>query len=121
AEIEVRNDGERFMKVGDRFVNIDEISINMIDAVNPFQRAYAILSKSVTVEVLGTIQNVIESKRIDMDIAEAVTLFKIHVKAYQQKYGKLPEITDPDPFVRRMAQAVAFITRKKQESFTQNS
>ncbi len=121
AEVEVRNDGERFLKVGDRFVNIDEISINMIDAVNPFQRAYAILSKSVTVEVLGTIQNVIESKRIDMDIAEAVTLFKIHVKAYQQKHGKLPEITDPDPFVRRMAQAVAFITRKKQESFTQNS
>lgn len=30
--------------------------------------------------------------------------------------GKMPEITDSDPFVKRLAQAIAFIARKKQES-----
>ncbi len=116
AEIKTADNGQRFMTIGNRFVNIDELNINMIDSVNPFQRAYEILSKSVTVEILSTIQNVIESKRIDMDIAEAVTLFKNHVKVYIEKNnGRMPDLNDPDPFVKRMAQAVAFIARKKQE------
>lgn len=119
AETEIRSDGQRFMKLGNRFVNIDELNINLIDSINPFQRAYEILSKSVTPAVLKTILNVIEERRMDMDIAEAVTLFKNHVSRYIEEHeGRLPEITDPDPFVKRMAQAIAFIARKKQESLS---
>lgn len=119
SEVDVRSDGCRFMKIGSIFVNIDELNINLIDSVNPFQRAYEILSKSVTAEILKTIQTVIEEKRIDMDIAEAVTLFKNHVPKYMAEHGgKMPEITDVDPFVKRLAQAIAFIARKKQESMT---
>ncbi|MEG0900189.1 MAG: DEAD/DEAH box helicase family protein [Oscillospiraceae bacterium] len=122
AEIEMRSDGSRFMKIGSTFVNIDELNINLIDSVNPFQRAYEILSKSVTAEILKTIQTVIEEKRIDMDVAEAVTLFKNHVPKYMAEHsGKMPEITDSDPFVKRLAQAIAFIARKKQEAITQKS
>ncbi len=122
AEIEIHGDGQRFMRLGGRFVNIDELNINLIDSINPFQRAYEILSKSVTPSVLRTIQNVIEERRMDMDIAEAVTLFKKHVPKYMEEHGgKLPEITDPDPFVKRMAQAIAFIARKKQESLSRET
>ena len=122
AECEVRSDGQTFMKIGGQFVNIDELNINMIDKINPFQRAYEILSKSVTVEVLRTIQSVIEDRRSDMDAGEAVLLFKNHVKEYMAKNGgKIPELTDPEPFVRRMAQAIAYIARKKSETQTQNN
>jgi len=123
AEIEVRSDGQRFMKLGNLFVNINELNINLIDKINPFQRAYEILSKSVNAEVLRTIQNVIEERRIDsMDIAEAVTLFKNHVVKYMQEHGgKAPELTDPDPFVKRMAQAVVFITRKKEQKMSEQN
>lgn len=122
AEIEVRSDGNRFMKIGSSFVNIDELNINLIDSVNPFQRAYEILSKSVTAEILKTIQTVIEEKRIDMDVAEAVTLYKNHVPRYIAEHGgRMPETTDSDPFVKRLAQAIAFIARKKQEFITQKN
>ena len=34
-----------------KFVNIDDIHIDLIDQVNPFQKAFEILSKSVTTYV----------------------------------------------------------------------
>ena len=57
-----------------RFINLDDLSINLIDSINPFQRAYEILSKSLTPEVLHTIQYEIESKREDMTKEEAILL-----------------------------------------------
>ncbi len=83
------------------------------------QRAYEILSKSVTVDTLRTIKSVIEERRIDMDINEAVTLYKNHIVKYMQENGgKEPDSSDSDPLIRRMAQAMAFIRRKKQEALS---
>ena len=46
---EVRQVGDkRFIKMSEKFVNIDDININLIDSVNPFQRAFEVMSKSVT-------------------------------------------------------------------------
>ena len=33
--------------MADKFVNIDDLHIDLIDQINPFQRAFEILSKSV--------------------------------------------------------------------------
>lgn len=40
-----------FVKSVDKFINIDDLSIDLIDSVNPFQRAYEILSKSISKEM----------------------------------------------------------------------
>ncbi|MBW2961949.1 hypothetical protein [Mesonia aestuariivivens] len=50
GSIEEQGD-RRFIKMADTFVNIDEIHIDLIDSVNPFQKAFEILSKSVTAPV----------------------------------------------------------------------
>ena len=49
------------------FVDIDDIHIDLIDMVNPFQEAFEVLSKSVTAKVLKVIQETIEATRIKMD------------------------------------------------------
>ena len=54
-----------------QFVNIDELDIDMIDRVNPFQKAYEILSKSVTKQILKVIRETIEATRIEMTLEEA--------------------------------------------------
>ena len=33
-----------FLKMADKFVNIDELSIDLIDQINTFQRAYEVIS-----------------------------------------------------------------------------
>src|SRR5690606_41856047 len=63
---EVREVGDkRVIKMAEKFVNIDELNINLIDSVNPFQRAFEVLSKSVTPSVLRRIQDTITSTKIE--------------------------------------------------------
>ena len=66
--------GKQFVRMADRFVNINELHIDLIDQVNPFQRAYEVLSKSVTPGVLKIIQDTIAGTRITMDAEEAIIL-----------------------------------------------
>ena len=113
--------GNTFMVIGKRFIDIDKLTINLIDSINPFQRGYEILSKSVTAPVLKVIQNVIEENKIDMSLEEAVTLFKKYIPIYQQEHNKaLPDLSDPDPFNRRLAQALILIRREKQKLVDKN-
>ena len=73
---EIKESGDkRFIRMADRFVNIDDIHIDLIDKVNPFQKAFEVLSKSVTAPVLKIIQETIEATRIQMDIEEAIILW----------------------------------------------
>src|SRR5690606_29179129 len=44
--------GKKFVRMANSFVNIDDIHIDLIDQINPFQKAFEILSKSVTTQVL---------------------------------------------------------------------
>ena len=52
---EIKEVGDkRFVLMAGKFVNIEELNIDLIDTINPFQRAFEILSKSVTKQVLTT-------------------------------------------------------------------
>jgi len=113
--------GNTLMVIGRRFINIDNLSINLIDTINPFQRGYEILSKSVTAPVLRVVQNVIEESKIDMSIEEAVILFKKYLPQFREEHnGALPELTDPNPFNKRLAQAIAVIRKEKQKYVDNN-
>ncbi len=65
---------KRFIRMADSFIDIDDIHIDLIDRINPFQKAFEILSKSVTKKVLKTIQDHIAASRIKMDFEEAKIL-----------------------------------------------
>ena len=49
---------KRFIRMAGSFVDIDDIHIDLIDRVNPFQEAFEVLSKSVSAKVLKTIQDI---------------------------------------------------------------
>lgn len=73
---EVKQVGDkRFIKMGCTFVNIDDVSINLIDSVNPFQRAFEVMSKSVTPSVLRIISDAITATRVEISEEEALALF----------------------------------------------
>jgi len=106
--------GNRFLKLANRFVNIDELSINLIDTINPFQRAYEVLSKNVTAPVLRLIQDTIAEQKYDMSVAEAIVLFKGPLKEYIEKNnGKMPSANDPSIRVQKLAQAYTIIANEK--------
>lgn len=107
--------GKQFVLMANRFVNIDELNIDLIDKVNPFQKAFEILSKSVTTKTLRVIQDAIESTRITMTEEEAIILYP-KIKDFVKRYdGIRPDTRSEDPLERRLAEALLYIQRKKYE------
>lgn len=105
---------KRFLRLAGKFVNIDDLDIDLIDQVNPFQKAYEVLSKSVTPKVLKIIQDTIEATRIQVSEEEAVMLWG-KIKAFKAQYGKEPSLQANDPLERRMAEVLIYIREQKKK------
>ena len=109
------SEGNRLIKIANRFINIDKLSINLIDTINPFQRAYEVISKSVDAPTLKIIQDTIAEQKYDMTLEQAITLFKGPLKEYVAAHdGKVPSVDDPNPKARELAVALQKIKNLKQ-------
>ncbi|WP_348799156.1 DEAD/DEAH box helicase [Flavobacterium adhaerens] len=105
---------QRFITMADKFVNIDDIRIDLIDSINPFQKAFEILSKDVTTKVLKIIQDTIEATRIKMDFEEAKILWPKIVE-FKKMYDKEPSVNANDPLERRMAECIIYLKEEKRK------
>ena len=114
SDDEQESEGNRLIKIANRFINIDKLSINLIDTINPFQRAYEVLSKSVDAPTLKIIQDTMAEQKFDLTLEQAITIFKGPLKEYVKEHdGKTPDINHPDPKVRQMAAALQMIKNLK--------
>jgi superfamily II DNA or RNA helicase len=112
---EIKEDGDkRFIRMAGKFVNIDDIHIDLIDRVNPFQKAFEILSKSVTTNVLRIIQETIEATRIQMDFEEAKILWP-KVLEFVKTNSRQPSFTALDPIEKRMAECIVYLKEEKRK------
>ncbi len=110
---EIKETGDkRFIRMAGKFVNIDDLHIDLIDSVNPFQKAFEILSKSVTTHVLKIIQETIEASRIQMTPEEAYLLWP-KIKTFKATLDKEPNINAFDPLERRMAEALVYLKTQR--------
>ena len=108
------NEGGRLIRIANRFVNIDKLSINLIDTINPFQRAYEVLSKSVDAPTLKIIQDTIAEQKFNLTLEQAIDIFKGPLKEYVSEHdGRMPSMEDPNPKVREMAAALQMIKNLK--------
>jgi superfamily II DNA or RNA helicase len=96
-------------------MDVRELDIDLIDRINPFGEAYAILSKAMTEESLKQVAAVIGAKRVTLTVEEARELAKRALK-FKQERGRLPSLTSSDAWEKRMAEGVAFLQRMKTEA-----
>ncbi|GBH15411.1 Superfamily II DNA or RNA helicase [Pseudomonas syringae pv. actinidiae] len=108
----------QFVKMGDKFINIENLTIDLIDQVNPFRGAYEILSKSVTPAMLKTIQDVVAAGRINMTDEEAVILWP-RIVAFRQDKGREPSLVSTDPIEVRYAEGLEYLKKRKREKLQQ--
>lgn len=117
---EIKEIGDkRFIRMAGTFVNIDEIHIDLIDRINSFQKAFEVLSKSVTTRVLKIIQETIEATRIRMDFEEAKILWP-KINEFKKAYGKEPSLNSNDPLERRMAECIIYLKEEKRKRVAEN-
>ena len=113
---EIKEIGDkRFVRMADKFINIDDLHIDLIDKINPFQKAFEVLSKSVTTKLLKVIGETIEAQKILMTDEEAVILYKEKIGKFIKKYGREPKITSNEPLERRMAEAIIYLKNKRRQ------
>ena len=113
-EQDSESEGNRLIKLANRFVNINKLSINLIDSINPFQRAYEVLSKTVDAPTLRIIQDTIAEQKFNLTLEQAIILFKGPLKQYIAEHdGRLPKLDDPDPKVRELAVAFQVVRNWK--------
>ncbi len=113
---EIKEVGDkRFIRMAGKFVNVDQLNIDLIDSVNPFQRAFEILSKQVTKQILKVIQDAIDEMRLDITGDEAKILWP-KIERFVKEQGRKPDLRSHDPLERRMAEAVLFLQKQKREA-----
>ncbi|WP_300532419.1 DEAD/DEAH box helicase family protein [Maricaulis sp.] len=96
-------------------MDVRELDIDLIDRINPFGEAYAILAKTMSEDSLKQVASVIAGKRVSMSPDEARELAKRALK-FKQERGRLPSITAADAWEKRMAEGVAYLAKMKAEA-----
>nr|MDD3420308.1 hypothetical protein [Candidatus Gastranaerophilales bacterium] len=115
SDIEIKETGgKQFIRDAGRFINIDDLSIDLIDTINPFQKAFEIISKSVTKGVFKSIKDAIESTRITIT-EEEVKYYYPKAVEFKKTTGKDPNINAINPMERKMAEAVIYLKNLKRK------
>ena len=96
-------------------MDVRDLDIDLIDHINPFSEAYAILAKAMNEESLKQVQAIIAGKRVNLSIEEAREYAKRALK-FKQERGRLPALTAADPWEKKMAEGVAYLARMKAEA-----
>jgi len=96
-------------------MDVRDLDIDLIDRINPFGQAYAILAKSMSEHSLKQVEAVITGKKIQITPEEARDLARRAIR-FKRERGRTPSLTSPDPWEKRMAEGVAYLARMKAES-----
>ena len=96
-------------------MDVRDLDIDLIDRINPFGEAYAILAKAMTEDSLKQVQAVIAGKKTTLTLDEARDLAKRALK-FKQERGRLPSLTSSDPWEKKMAEGIAFLARMRAEA-----
>jgi hypothetical protein len=95
-------------------LSVTDLDIDLIDRINPFGEAYAILAKTMSEDRLKQIAEIIAAKKVVLSVEEARELAKRALR-FKLDRGRVPSLTALDPWEKRMAEGVAFLQRKVKE------
>ena len=95
-------------------MNVTELDIDLIDRINPFSEAYAILAKTMSEDSLKQVAAAIAAKRTNLTPEDAREL-AVRALQYKKERGRLPSLDAQDAWERRMAEGAAAFVRYKDE------
>lgn len=93
-----------------KFVNVRDLDIDLIDRINPFDAAYAVLAKAMDEKTLRQVQASIAAKKVSIPEDEARELAKRALQ-FKKERGRLPDINSADAWEKHMAEGVAALAR----------
>lgn len=95
-------------------MDVRELDIDLIDRINPFSEAYAILAKTMNEDSLRQVAAAITAKRTSLTPEEAKEL-AVRAVRFKKERGRLPEMSSADAWEKKMAEGAAAFVRFKDE------
>jgi len=95
-------------------MDVRELDIDLIDRINPFGEAYAILAKTMSEESLKQVAAAISAKRTSLTPDEAKEL-AVRAVQFKKERGRIPALDSQDVWERRMAEGASAFMRFKAE------
>ena len=98
-----------------RFVNVRDLDIDLIDHINPFDAAYAVLAVAMDAQSLRQVQDSIAAKKIRLPEDKAREL-ALRALMFKNERGRLPSLQSADPWEKHMAEGVAALARYRAQA-----
>ena len=95
-------------------MDVRELDVDLIDRINPFEAAYAVLAKSMNEATLKQVQSVISAKRTTLSPEEAKD-YAARAVRYRRERGRPPSIDAADEWERKLAEGAAAFMRYDRE------
>ena len=106
---------DKFIAFSNRLVNVNELDMDLIYSINPFQSAFEVMSKQLSPKVFKAVQQCIQGLRISMTDDEAKLLWP-KINEFYSIRGKVPSLDSLDPLEKRMAEALLYLKQIKNNS-----
>ncbi|MEN4605620.1 DEAD/DEAH box helicase [Pantoea agglomerans] len=95
-------------------MDVRELDIDLIDRINPFGEAYAILAKTMSEDSLKQVSAAISAKRTVITPEDAKVIAK-RAAEFKRERGRLPSATSPDAWEKHLAEGAAAFMRFRAE------
>lgn len=111
---EFKDDKKKFIRFTNQFIHIDKLDIDLIDKINPFQKAYAILSKTLDKRTFKAIQNSINLAKTKITDEDAKRLWP-EVLKFREETGRAPDFNSPDSKERTYVAVILYLKQQKRK------
>lgn len=111
-------DGAEFLKFGNKLVKVDELSIDLIRQVCPFQEAYKVMSKNLDVPTLKIIQREIDKNKYNFTTEELLVIYPL-IKRFVSENQRKPLQDSVDEYERRLAFALVKLNELRSKRGTE--
>ncbi len=91
-------------------LSVRELNIDLIDKINPFGTAYAVLARTMDEPMLKQVQAAINAKKVNLTYEDALDLTRRALR-FNTERGRAPDITSADAWERKMAEGVVALAR----------
>jgi hypothetical protein len=108
------------MKLVRKFINVQEIDIDLIDQINPFKSAYEILSKDLNTTTLAQINSAITTKTVRISETEAARMIP-KLERFMGLNGRPPSSLSENPSEKYLGQVYDFFLEMKRKQAAQGS
>jgi superfamily II DNA or RNA helicase len=110
-----QENGQKFLKVGNSFVLVENLDLDLISKISPFAETFEVLSKELSTDVLREIQDLIRSSRSQLTKELANELWP-KVNEWFDRFGKEPNYESVDPDEKILAEVLAYMRDLKRNS-----